>query len=308
VARENVPGEEHEATLRPTTASVNAETVLGFALGTPEYMSPEQAEGMWDHIGPTSDVYSLGATLYHALTGQPSVTGADLSEKLSKIQSGGIHWPRTINRQIPFALDAICRKAMALRPVDRYQTVRALADDIEHWLADEPVAACHENLIERSARWARRHKTRVAVLVVAGMFVMASLALVASVAGVKNRELDISNRQLKSSNQQLQAARSDAVAAAQRESLERRKSDLAAARSLFEQGYTRHQERSASNGMLLMVRALEQPQRVRLWIRKYARLRKECTTMWRARARNYYRCGRWWICDRTAPGKTSTLI
>src|SRR5579864_9189273 len=78
-----------EATLRPSSAlSSSGQTQPGSAIGTPAYMSPEQAEGKLDQLGPASDVYSLGATLYHVLTGQAPFSGKDAAEILRRVQSG----------------------------------------------------------------------------------------------------------------------------------------------------------------------------------------------------------------------------
>jgi tRNA A-37 threonylcarbamoyl transferase component Bud32 len=151
-----------EGTLRPASATDSAPTQAGAALGTPPFMSPEQAAGRLDQLGPASDVYSLGATLYCLLTGRAPFERGDVGEVLQKVQKGAFPPPRQVKRAVPAALEAICLKAMALRPEDRYAAARALADDIEHWLADEPVAAYREAWAARAGRWMRRHKPAVA--------------------------------------------------------------------------------------------------------------------------------------------------
>jgi WD40 repeat protein/serine/threonine protein kinase len=138
-----------------------AETQAGRALGTPAYMSPEQASGELDRLGQASDVYSLGATLYHLLTGHAPVEEPDTGRALQRVRRGEIAPPRQVDRRIAPGLDAICRKAMALKPEDRYATSKALADDIEHWLADEPVLAFPEGWSQRLSRWSRRNRTWV---------------------------------------------------------------------------------------------------------------------------------------------------
>jgi serine/threonine-protein kinase len=178
-----------EPTLRPPSASGSGETIPGTALGTPAYMSPEQAQGRLDLLGPQSDVYSLGATLYVLLTGRPPFTGGDAAAVLPSVQRGEFARPRAVNPSIPKQLEAICIKAMARYQADRYATPRALAEDIEHWLADEPVSAYHEPWPDRARRWSRKHRTLVtsaaAVLVLA---LMGSVGFAAVVTG-KNREL-----------------------------------------------------------------------------------------------------------------------
>src|ERR1019366_2924984 len=104
------------------------------------------------------DVYSLGATLYVLLTGKAPADGP-LEEILKKVRTGDITPPRRIDPAIDAALEAICRKAMALRPGDRYTSPRLLADDLEHWLADEPVSAYREPWNRRLGRWTRRHRS-----------------------------------------------------------------------------------------------------------------------------------------------------
>ena len=132
-----------ERTLKPTADSGSTETLPGLALGTPAYMSPEQAAGDLDRLGPQSDVYSLGATLYTVLTGKPPFAG-EVDEVIGCVQRGEFRPPRQVDSSIDPALEAVCLKAMALRPSDRYATPRALADDVERWTADEPVLAWRE--------------------------------------------------------------------------------------------------------------------------------------------------------------------
>jgi eukaryotic-like serine/threonine-protein kinase len=151
-----------ESMLRPSSGSGVAATQMGSAIGTPAYMSPEQAGGRLDKLGPASDMYSLGATFYCLLTGKPPFGGNDHGQVLDKVRRGEFPAPRLMNRSVPAVLEAICLKAMALRPEERYPTARALAEDIEHWLADEPVRAYREPWTDRARRWGRRHRPLVA--------------------------------------------------------------------------------------------------------------------------------------------------
>jgi serine/threonine-protein kinase len=145
-----------EATLRPSTSGGVTATEQGAVRGTPAYMSPEQAAGQTDQVGPASDIYSLGATLYTLLTGQVPVTGASIKRVLEKVRQGDLVPPRQAKKAVPRALEAICLKAMALNPKARYATAQELAADVEHWLADEPVAAYREPLRSRASRLVRR--------------------------------------------------------------------------------------------------------------------------------------------------------
>src|SRR5262249_26222414 len=139
-----------ERTLVPTSCS--SETLPGEALGTPAYMSPEQASGELDRLGPASDVYSLGATLHCLLTGKPPFEG-DVGEVLRKVGQGEFPRPREVDPAIDPGLEAVCLKAMATNSDDRYASCRALADDVERWMADEPAVAWREPLSRRAWRW-----------------------------------------------------------------------------------------------------------------------------------------------------------
>jgi tetratricopeptide (TPR) repeat protein/tRNA A-37 threonylcarbamoyl transferase component Bud32 len=165
-----------EATLRPTLRDGETPdgTRLGEIKGTPSYMSPEQAEGMWESVGPASDIYSLGATLYELLTGAAPVRGRNGRDIILKVRRGEFPPPRAIKPSIPKPLEAICLRAMALTPADRYQKADDLAKDLETWLADEPVAAYREPWLVRQRRSARRHRLLVTSLAAA---ILASLLI-----------------------------------------------------------------------------------------------------------------------------------
>jgi serine/threonine protein kinase len=131
-------------------------TQTGSALGTPAYMSPEQAEGRWSAVGPLADVFALGATLYSLLTGRAPYSGPTA---ISDARLGHFKHPRQIDPELSPALEATCLKAMAARTGDRYQSALELATDVERWLASEPVRAYPEPWSDRARRWLRRHRT-----------------------------------------------------------------------------------------------------------------------------------------------------
>ncbi len=193
-----------ERTLLPSSASGSSETLPGSALGTPAYMSPEQAEGRLERLGPRSDVYSLGATLYHVLTGQPPFAG-DAVDVIGAVLRGDFRRPRSRDASIDPALEAICLKAMALRSEDRYSTCRALADDLDRWMADEPVTAWREPVARRARRWARRNRTAVTAAGVALVAGVAGLVAVAGVQAQANSSLRAANTEVKRANTELAA-------------------------------------------------------------------------------------------------------
>ena len=198
-----------EATLRPSGGkSGSGATLPGSAVGTPAYMSPEQAEGRLDDLGPASDVYSLGATLHALLTGKAPLDGPDVAAVLEKVRRGEVPPPRQVNPDVPPPLDAICRKAMALKPGDRYATPLGLSEDIEAWLADEVVSAYPEPLAVRARRWVRRHQKLVAGASTAALVVLVSLAGLAAVISVANRNLKVANDKI--SDQVIQIGRQNA--------------------------------------------------------------------------------------------------
>jgi len=201
VGRFDPAAADGERVILPSSGSGSAETIEGSALGTPSFMSPEQASGYLDRLGPASDVYSLGATLYCLLTGRPPFVSENVMEVLKKAQDGDFPPPRRLERAIPLTLEAIVLKAMARGPKERYNTARALADDIERWMADEPTSARRERFDERARRWMRRRRTSVTAAVAALLASLLGLAAVVLVQSHANAALQSANSQLAASNQ-----------------------------------------------------------------------------------------------------------
>jgi serine/threonine-protein kinase len=137
------------------------QTVQGQVLGTPGYMSPEQAAGRTDLVDERSDVYGLGAMLYEILTGEPPFVGEDTQEVLRRVAVEQPWPPSAIVPATPHALEAVCLKALAKEPAGRYASASELATEVSHYLADEPVAAYPEPVATRLARWGRRHRPLV---------------------------------------------------------------------------------------------------------------------------------------------------
>ena len=162
--------------------SMLAVSMPGSVSGTPAYMSPEQASGEPDEIGRPSDIYSLGATLYNLITGRAPFEDESQPVILRKVTAGEFIAPRLVRSDVPRPLEAVCLKAMALEPRHRYATPVALANDLEAWIADEPVSAWTEPWNQRSARSARRHRawtvsTVVGLLIVSLTSVAAALLI-----------------------------------------------------------------------------------------------------------------------------------
>ncbi|HEY6565733.1 MAG TPA: serine/threonine-protein kinase, partial [Pirellulaceae bacterium] len=182
----------YETVIVPEHGGESVPTRMGEVVGTTAFMSPEQAGGKLRELGPPSDIYSLGATLYNLITGTVSQTGGDLAQQLRNILQGKFARPREANRQTSPALESICLKAMALHPNDRYPSAKALADDVEKYLADEPTSAHRESWSERLTRWERRYRTLVRTIA-AGLAMIALLGV--TFAGIFQKQRNFAQEQ-----------------------------------------------------------------------------------------------------------------
>ena len=130
---------EAEANANNVLQESSAESTQdGAIIGTPSFMSPEQAIGQNNRVGPRSDIYSLGVILYEILTGQTPFKSDDLRELLKQVVSTQPLPPTKIAATVPGPLEAVCLKALAKKPEDRYGSARELADEVRRFLADEP--------------------------------------------------------------------------------------------------------------------------------------------------------------------------
>lgn len=225
--KSTLPAGSHIA-LRPGSGSDGAETVYGQAMGTLQYMSPEQAEGRLDELAPATDIYSMGAILYEVLTNHPPIEAVletdgkiDVGLTLQKVQRGQIKPPAEVAADVPRPLEAICLKALSTQMADRYASSKELAADVERWLADESVSALADGVLVKARRVLRRHPAWTAGSAAAILFITAGLLIFSTVVGSKNQELSGLNFSLTNKNGQLQVANereSDARLLAQKQS------------------------------------------------------------------------------------------
>jgi WD40 repeat protein len=153
-------------------------TMSGQVLGSPSYMPPEQAGAGKGKIGPPTDVYALGAMLYHLLTGRPPFVGESLSETLEHVFHREPLSPRLLNAGAPRDLETICLKCLEKEPARRYQNARDLADDLDRFLQNKPIHARPISAPEKAWRWCRRKPA------VAGLILLLHLVGAAGLAGI----------------------------------------------------------------------------------------------------------------------------
>jgi WD40 repeat protein len=152
-------------------------TGSGQIMGTPSYMPPEQADGKRGEVGPPSDVYALGATLYATLTGRPPFQAATPMDTILQVIGDEPVPPRRLNPAVDRDLETICLKAMAKEPARRYATAGDLAADLRRFLAGEPIRARSVGSFEKGWRWCRRRP------VIAGLTATAVVAVVGGLTG-----------------------------------------------------------------------------------------------------------------------------
>jgi serine/threonine-protein kinase len=142
-------------------------TLAGAHIGTPSYMSPEQALGTKIAIGPCVDIYALGAILYELLTGRPPFRAESASDTERQVVNDDPIPPTRLNPRVPRDLQTICLKCLEKNPLRRYATAADLADDLTRFQRGEPIRARPTSRVERIVKWCRRHPTRAGLLLTA---------------------------------------------------------------------------------------------------------------------------------------------
>src|SRR6185437_1864521 len=151
-------------------------TESGSVLGTPSYMAPEQARGEVARLDRRADVYGLGATLYHVLTGALPIPGENALEVLSNVAELDPRPPREIAPHVPADLDAIVMKCLEKDRSARYDSARALAEDLDRFLRGEPVEARRAGVGDRLRTLLRKHRRLAATGAVAAALLAGALA------------------------------------------------------------------------------------------------------------------------------------
>ena len=219
-------------------ADDSGSTRTGTIMGTPSYMSPEQASGDVRGIGPATDQYSLSAMLYEFMTGRPPFLSAKPVETIMQVLRTEPVAPRQLQPKLPIDLETICLKALQKDPAKRYANCKDFADDLARFVKGEPIAARPVSQLERGWRWCKRNPL-VATLSAMAATGLVAVAIISSVSSwmvlernsqlksvnsslsqanssldVKIEELDSTNQELKKTNVQL----SDSISESNRRS------------------------------------------------------------------------------------------
>ncbi len=186
-------------------------TQSGAIMGTPSYMAPEQASGKRGAVTTSSDVYGLGAVLYDLLAGGPPFQEDSVLDTLVALQEREPEPIRPRNPKVARDLETICLKCLEKDQRLRYQSAEALADDLDHWLAGEPIAARKVTSFERGWKWARRHPA------VAGLAAGLAAALLIGMSGISLLYLRAERQRRDAIEARMQAERAEASSRAARD-------------------------------------------------------------------------------------------
>lgn len=176
----------------PTRSGEDPElTLSGRALGSPNFMPPEQASGERGSGGPASDVYSLGAILYYLLAGRPPFVAESVASTLCAVREAEPNSPRQFNPSVPRDLETLCARCLEKAPSRRYPRAQDLADELGRFLADEPIRTRPLGVIEKTWRWTRRNRGWAA----AGVAVLLCLLVLGIGGAVATRRIDSARRE-----------------------------------------------------------------------------------------------------------------
>jgi WD40 repeat protein/formylglycine-generating enzyme required for sulfatase activity/serine/threonine protein kinase len=212
--------------------------------GTPAYMAPEQFTATMSEdislVTPKADIYALGSTLYHILTGKaPHLPKEGIKESPDafyfRITTGMIPTPREKDASIPKLLEQIVLKAMQVEPGDRYASARELAEDIKRYVSDEPVHAYQESGLEKARRWVRKNRALVGAAMVMLLLVTVGAMGLLFVEVKHSRELLVSKNETAEKNLELKASNKDAIDAKEKAEKETDRADKETKKALLQQ-------------------------------------------------------------------------
>lgn len=177
--------------LAKNLATDSSLTATGAVQGSPSYMPPEQATGDRRKVGVRSDVYSLGAMLYHLLTGRPPFVAQTIAVTLQQVETAEPLAPRLLNSSVPRDLETICFKCLEKDPERRYATAGELAEELDRFLKDEPIHARPISRPEKAWRWCRRNPLAASFAGTVCVALAVSLWLLVLVNEAKNKQVEL---------------------------------------------------------------------------------------------------------------------
>ncbi|HEV3120911.1 MAG TPA: serine/threonine-protein kinase, partial [Isosphaeraceae bacterium] len=182
------------------------QTQTGAILGSPTYMAPEQAGGQSRVVGPAADIYALGTILYELLTARPPFQADSVLETLALVCNQEPLSPSRLRPRLPRDLETICLKCLEKPPAKRYATAQELAEDLERFLASEPIRARPTPGWERAWKWAKRHPLAAALAGVSSAAAVALLAVILFSNARLQRQRDIADVRRKEAEANFQEA------------------------------------------------------------------------------------------------------